>query len=81
MKGTINLHVGSLEDMGRSFVSAWKEAEAGQAMHPEHRTVVGLSVIASAAKQTSIDSLHTDQRTFGTGLLRCARNDDEESPS
>lgn len=32
----VNMHIGTLEEMGDRFVSAWKRAEAGEAVNERH---------------------------------------------
>ena len=37
-KSAINLHVGSLDEMGARFVAAWKAAERGRKPARDHMT-------------------------------------------
>ena len=46
----INLHIGTLADMGERFKAAWKDAEAGRAVTRDHVTFLDLqSFIAAMA--------------------------------
>jgi predicted transcriptional regulator len=47
-KKTVNLHISSLEDMGRRFVGAWKDAEAGRGRASRHTTFLGLESFTAA---------------------------------
>ncbi len=38
MSRKVNEHVGTLEDMGRRFVSAWRRLENGEKVRERHRT-------------------------------------------
>lgn len=45
---TLTAHVGSLQDMGRRFVDAWKSAEAGEQGAREHVTFLKLESFMAA---------------------------------
>lgn len=47
MSGTINLHVGSVEDMGKRFIGAWHKLEQGRAVDETHPTFLDLETMAS----------------------------------
>ncbi len=47
MSGTINLHVGSVEDMGKRFVSAWHQLEQGATIDETHLTFLDLEAMVS----------------------------------
>ena len=44
----IELHIGNLEDMGQRFMEAWRVAETGQAIQPNHVTFLSLESFVSA---------------------------------
>ena len=46
----INVHIGSLTDMGERFKAAWKDAEAGLPVTRDHVTFLSLESFMSAAK-------------------------------
>lgn len=47
MSGTINLHVGSIEDMGKRFIGAWHKLEQGAAVDETHLTFLDLETMVS----------------------------------
>lgn len=47
MSGTINLHVGSIEEMGKRFVDAWHKLEQGKAIDETHITFFDLETMVS----------------------------------
>jgi len=47
MSGTINLHVGSVEDMGKRFIGAWHKLEQGIAVDETHLTFLNLETMVS----------------------------------
>jgi predicted transcriptional regulator len=47
MSGAINLHVGSIEDMGKRFIGAWHKLEQGNAVDETHVTFLDLETLVS----------------------------------
>jgi len=47
-KKRVNVHVGTMEDMGRRFVKAWKRVEHGEKVREEHLTFHSLEAPVSA---------------------------------
>jgi predicted transcriptional regulator len=47
MSGTINLHVGSIEDMGKRFICAWQRLENGAVVDETHLTFLDLETMVS----------------------------------
>lgn len=47
MSGTINLHVGSVEDMGKRFIGAWHKLEQGATVDETHLTFLDLETMVS----------------------------------
>lgn len=47
MSGEINLHVGSIEDMGRRFIGAWHKLEQGKTVNETHLTFLDLETMVS----------------------------------
>ncbi len=47
MSGTINLHVGSIDDMGKRFIGAWHKLEQGAALDETHLTFLDLETMVS----------------------------------
>jgi predicted transcriptional regulator len=57
MNDTITLHVGSLDNMGRRFVSAWKKAEAGETIDRENITFIDLPSLLSKLSPKRLEVL------------------------
>jgi predicted transcriptional regulator len=47
MSEKINLHVGSIEDMGKRFIGAWHKLEQGEAVDETHLTFFDLETMVS----------------------------------
>lgn len=47
MSEKINLHVGSIEDMGKRFIDAWHKLEQGEAVDETHFTFSDLETMVS----------------------------------
>ena len=47
MSGTINLHVGLIEDMGKRFIGAWHKLEKGAEVDETHLTFLDLETMVS----------------------------------
>jgi predicted transcriptional regulator len=45
MSGTVNLHVGSIEEMGKRFVDAWHRLERGEKVDETHLTFFDLETM------------------------------------
>lgn len=67
---TLQVHVGSLEQMGARFAGAWKRAEAGALKTPErHITFPGLPALLSVLTPKRWELLR-DLRTSGPTSVR-----------
>ena len=44
----VNIHIGTVEDMGARFVEAWKSAEGGEAITRDHVTFLSVEASLSA---------------------------------
>ena len=44
----VNIHIGTVEDIGARFVDAWKAAERGEAITRDHVTFLSLEAFLSA---------------------------------
>jgi predicted transcriptional regulator len=44
----VNIHIGSVEDMGVRFVDAWQAAERGEAVARDHVTFLSIEAFVSA---------------------------------
>lgn len=47
MSGKVNLHVGSIDEMGKRFVSAWHRLEQGKQVDETHLTFFNLEAMLS----------------------------------
>ena len=47
MSETVNLHVGSIEEMGKRFIGAWYRLEHGEAVKETHLTFFDLETMMS----------------------------------
>ena len=45
MSGTVKLHVGSVEEMGKRFIGAWHRLERGEAVSETHLTFFDLETM------------------------------------
>lgn len=57
MNDDINIHIGSMDDMGRRFVDAWTRAEAGEKVDETHLTFRDLETLLSALTPKRLDLL------------------------
>ncbi|WP_299443184.1 hypothetical protein [uncultured Rhodospira sp.] len=62
MTDRINVHVGTPEDMGRRFVSAWERAARGEAVRETHVTVPDLEALLETLTPGRIDLLRAARR-------------------
>ena len=51
----INVHIGSLADMGERFKSTWKDVEAGRAVTRDHVTFPSLESFMAAMSPRRLD--------------------------
>ena len=54
---TVNVHVGTLEDMGRRFIDAWHRAERGEEVDETHVTFHDLPTLLAALTPKRLDLL------------------------
>ncbi|OIQ90140.1 hypothetical protein GALL_279400 [mine drainage metagenome] len=81
ISGTLTVHVGPLEDMGRRFVDAWHRAENGDTVGEAHITFHDLPTLLAALTPKRLDLLryvrHHQVRTvkgLATDLHRNYKN-------
>lgn len=53
----VQVHVGSLKDMGERFVSAWKRAERGQRVRESHITFLDLQTMLATLSPRRLELL------------------------
>ena len=69
---TVAVHIGSLEDMGRRFVDAWKTAEAGSNLPRDHVTFLRLEGFMSAMSPKRLELLRHLRRGGPCSVRRLA---------
>jgi len=70
----INLHVGTLEDMGRRFAAAWKAAEAGREPARDHVTFLNLTAFMAAMSPRRLELMRHLRRAGPMSVRRLARD-------
>ena len=68
----INLHVGSLEDMGARFVAAWKAAERGRKPAHNHLTFLSLEAFMAAMSPRRLELMRHLRRAGPMSVRRLA---------
>ncbi|HTV78031.1 MAG TPA: hypothetical protein VMF03_07220 [Steroidobacteraceae bacterium] len=56
MSKRVNVHVGTLEDMGKRLVSAWHRLESGEKVQQRHATLPDLPSMLNALTAQRADS-------------------------
>ena len=62
MSKKVKLHVGSLDEMGKRFVSAWHRLEQGERVRERHITFSSLSSMLSALSEKRLELLREVHR-------------------
>lgn len=78
MSGTVKLHVGSVDEMGKRFVDAWHRAERGEKVEEAHRTFLDLDAMLSTLTPRRLDLLrHVHRQPTATvaDLARALKRD------
>jgi predicted transcriptional regulator len=57
MSRKVNVHVGTMEDMGRRFVSAWRRLENGEKVRERHLTFEDLPALLNALTPKRLELL------------------------
>ncbi len=68
----INLHVGSLEEMGARFAAAWKVAERGRKPARDHVTFLSLEAFMSAMSPRRLELMRHLRRAGPMSVRRLA---------
>ena len=66
----VQLHIGSLSDMGNRFADAWKKAEAGQALVQDHITFLSLEAFMAALTPKRLELLRYLRRSGPMSVRR-----------
>jgi predicted transcriptional regulator len=61
-KKRVNVHVGSIKDMGRRFIHAWRQVEQGKRVREEHLTFADLSILLNALSPKRLELLREVHR-------------------
>lgn len=69
----VNLHIGTLEDMGARFAAAWKAAAAGRDVAREHVTFLDLGAFMAAMSPRRLDLMRHLRRAGPMSVRRLAR--------
>ena len=62
MSRKVNVHIGTTEDMGRRFVSAWRRLENGERVRERHLTFTNLSALLNALTPKRLELLREVRR-------------------
>ena len=65
----VQVNVGSLADMGKRFATAWKQAEAGEAINQTHITFLDVQTMFETLSPRRLDLLR-HVRQHGAGNVR-----------
>jgi len=57
MSKGVKVHIGTLDDMGRRFVDAWRRAERGEKVDEAHITFIDLPALLAAITPKRLDLL------------------------
>ena len=71
-QASINLHVGSLEEMGSRFALAWKEAERGRKPARDHLTFLSLPAFMAAMSPRRLELMRHLRRAGPISVRRLA---------
>ena len=74
MSGTINLHVGSIEEMGKRFVDAWRKLEQGEAVDETHLTFFDLGAMVSTLSPKRLALLRYVRQHSAESIADVAKN-------
>jgi len=78
VSGTVKLHVGSVDEMGKRFVDAWHRAERGEKVEEAHLTFLDLKAMLSTLTPRRLDLLrHVHREPVATvaALARALKRD------
>ena len=70
---SINVHIGSLDDMGERFKAAWKDAEAGRTVTRDQVTFLSLESFMAAMSPRRLDLMRYLRREGAMSVRRLAQ--------
>lgn len=74
MSGTVKLHVGSVDEMGKRFVDAWHRSERGENVEEACRTFLGFEAMLSTLTPRRLDLLRHVHRQPTATVADLARS-------
>lgn len=74
MSETFNLHVGSIEEMGRRFIGAWHQLERGEAVKETNLTFFSLEALMSTLSPKRLDLLRYVHQHSARTVAELAKN-------
>ena len=74
----VRVHVDSLEDMGKRFVSAWKRAEIGERVDEQHVTYFNLEALLETLSPKRLALLKAVRRSPQPSVASLARQLDRD---
>ncbi len=72
-KRRVNVHVGSMKDMGRRFIRAWKQVERGEKVREEHLTFADLATLLNALSPKRLELLREVHRESARSVRALAQ--------
>ena len=73
MSETVNVHVGSVDEMGRRFVDAWHRLERGEAVSETHLTFFSLEAMMATLSPKRLELLRCVHRQSVRTVSELAR--------
>jgi predicted transcriptional regulator len=73
MSETVNLHVGSVEDMGKRFVDAWHRLERGEEVKETHLSFFSLETLLATFSPKRLELLRQVHRHPAESVSALAR--------
>jgi predicted transcriptional regulator len=73
MSETVRLHVGSVEEMGKRFVSAWQRLEQGKPVKETHLTFFSLEAMMAALSPKRLELLKQVHRQPANSVAELAK--------
>lgn len=68
----LNVHIGTLDDMGARFVVAWRAAERGRKQPRDHVTFLSLEAFMAAMSPKRLELMRHLRRAGGMSVRRLA---------
>lgn len=72
-KRPVNVHVGSMKDMGRRFIRAWKQVARGEKVREEQLTFADLATLLNALSPKRLELLREVHRESARSVRALAQ--------